>query len=475
MSPNGETTVPDTSAKTAAQPRQSGRGRQVGGRKGNRRFAKPTNAAAEKTTPKESDTRKDSVLDPSPSADKKDSVSSKDAITKQKKDILTPAQAARLKSGAKANIYVGPLGDQYIGIEGAFVNLLAQYSGLAKQNLVGEGSSRLAIPDGSKNIVTWIYKYMLAGERDPEGDKKFDDLSMLDLSKLYGHAAVLEYTDLMEKTRNRLEHLLRIVIPDIHSVRNILAFIPDLNSAVVAAVGRLYLLPWAMDYAPYTKYCEEHTLFGAKVEQYIETQRLKRIGAGERYYSSTHPNYGLARSNKLFQELSTGSSSKDQQSSDAKKTRRPKRSKGNACFKCSEEGHLARHCTAAATNDGVSQDPVIVSATKMNAAPATTRSPPTCYNCKEVGHIARYCTQPRAYQAEGIEFVGAESSGTDHASPVSSTRPTGRNKFQKRARADRRPYQPYNWNIDVQPNGEGLTTCDVEVRSGQVTRTGMVI
>lgn len=67
---------------------------------------------------------------------------------------------ASLKNGPKPNVIIGPDGDRFIGIEGASIWLLAHFSPYAKKKLLDERASNLSIPNGSKQTIQWIYKYM---------------------------------------------------------------------------------------------------------------------------------------------------------------------------------------------------------------------------------------------------------------------------------------------------------------------------
>jgi hypothetical protein len=110
------------------------------------------------------------------------------------------------------------------------------------------------------------------------------------------------------------------------------------------------------------------------------------------------------------------------------------------CYSCNEEGHLARKCTA-----------------ETSAKPQDKkRSAPICYNCKEEGHFARDCEAP-----------GVSINNTNNRPARDSS---SRNRHCRRAHRDRIANR-----IKVTDNGEGLRTCDREVRKGELTRTGLVI
>lgn len=75
------------------------------------------------------------------------------------------------------------------------------------------------------------------------------------------------------------------------------------------------------------------------------------------------------------------------------------------------------------------------------------------YNCNEEGHLARDYSAPTAE---------ANNGGPRDVS--------GRNRNFRRAQNDRVAKR-----IEVVGNGEGLRTCDREVRKGEWTRTGLLI
>lgn len=109
------------------------------------------------------------------------------------------------------------------------------------------------------------------------------------------------------------------------------------------------------------------------------------------------------------------------------------------CYSCGEDGHMARNCTA-----------------EVQEAPKKSkRPPPVCYNCNEEGHLAHNCTMARKEDANVSKRATRDT--------------TGRNHNFRRAQNDRAVF------IDVDGNGEGLRTCDREVRQGEMTRAGLLI
>src|SRR5688500_10590323 len=68
------------------------------------------------------------------------------------------AQLTALKTGNRAHICIGPVGNEYIGVERAYTNLLIQFSGLAKTALSSPITRRFYVKDASKAQVSWIYR-----------------------------------------------------------------------------------------------------------------------------------------------------------------------------------------------------------------------------------------------------------------------------------------------------------------------------
>jgi hypothetical protein len=116
----------------------------------------------------------------------------------------------------------------------------------------------------------------------------------------------------------------------------------------------------------------------------------------------------------------------------AEKTEATKKAQGASvvCYNCNAEGHLSRDCTE-------EKKPV--------------RPRPVCYNCNEEGHLSRDCTEAMKEDTRG---------------PRDNS---GRSRHFRQAQHDRAAY------IEVASNGEGLRTCDREVKKGEKTRTGLVI
>jgi uncharacterized membrane protein len=101
-------------------------------------------------------------------------------ITLEPKTVMTTvAKMASLKTDATVSIPVGPPGNNYTVIEGAFAKLLMHYSDLAKKELSKAGIKQLSVGNGEKAYLVWMYRYMLAGERDPPGQDKFESFSVM--------------------------------------------------------------------------------------------------------------------------------------------------------------------------------------------------------------------------------------------------------------------------------------------------------
>ncbi|KAH7136089.1 hypothetical protein B0J11DRAFT_565324 [Dendryphion nanum] len=160
--------------------------------------------------------------------------------------FLTPRQLDDLKKGRRVNIYVSADENNFIGIEGAWVKLLCHYSGYAKEKLIGGKDDGLLVQGASKNVMQWIYRYMLAGEKDPEGEKPFEALDIAHLVHLYSHASVIQFQSLMDRVHGRLNRLIRegLDIPDAQTVRNMTMFLPALIEPVIYLIVNEFLQPF---------------------------------------------------------------------------------------------------------------------------------------------------------------------------------------------------------------------------------------
>jgi hypothetical protein len=136
------------------------------------------------------------------------------------------------------------------------------------------------------------------------------------------------------------------------------------------------------------------------------------------------------------------------------KTKRPP----SKCYGCSETGHIHRYCPVNQSgNVNGGEDP---QASSSPIRKANTPESFWCYNCGEEGHISRNCTVQVAEEA--VESIGATPPTRDYA---------GRNKHYGRAQHDRK----IGARIDTYDFGGGLKTCDREVKTGERTRTGLII
>jgi hypothetical protein len=120
-----------------------------------------------------------------------------------------------LKKGPKTALLVRPDGDHFIAIEGASINLLAHFSPCAKKKLIEERNTTFCTPYGSKQPIRWIYKYMQAGETDPQGEDTFEELSFDNLVLLYTDSASLQYQHLMDRVVGRLKDKYHDALPSV--------------------------------------------------------------------------------------------------------------------------------------------------------------------------------------------------------------------------------------------------------------------
>ncbi|KAF2125899.1 hypothetical protein P153DRAFT_408813 [Dothidotthia symphoricarpi CBS 119687] len=381
------------------------------------------------------------------------------------KGFLTPGQLTELKKGSKVNIMVGADNDRFIGLEGASVNLLAHYSPYAKQKILKDHASALVIPNGSKTSIVWIYKYMFAGENDSQGLKPFSQLSVDELTSLHHHCAFLEYQPLMNRIVGRLKSIFCAILPSVEDFRIFEVAIPDLYTQVIDVLAYEMVSPGASNCTSYMSYATVDKSFGDALVQTMQkvlAQRKPQFNPNRYVRWANDYGKGLPTSESPREEpstseemmpskpLTTTESSTNKDAQDVPEvvdyTARPQRVSSKSpsatpsaesespspepkktanCFNCGDGGHVSRQCTAESKKQPVKQ-------------------PIHCYNCGAGGHMSRNCTMPR-FQKSGH----------------------GRKKIFRRVQ--RVPV------IEVSTNGEGLRTCDREVKKGEMTRTGLVV
>jgi hypothetical protein len=123
------------------------------------------------------------------------------------------------------------------------------------------------------------------------------------------------------------------------------------------------------------------------------------------------------------------------------------------CFSCNETGHIARNCMQEKLVTGDSNN---YSTSAHPRRKPKSKEPCICFNCGGEGHMARECIDEKSNT--GVEFVGATRLVHTTAGLNRSFCNTQRNH-----------------KIEVVKNGEGLATCDREVRKGDMTRTSLIV
>ncbi|EFQ94956.1 hypothetical protein PTT_07202 [Pyrenophora teres f. teres 0-1] len=376
---------------------------------------------------------------------------------------LTVHQLAELKTGRKANIMIGPKGNRYIALEGVSADLLAHFSGTAHKKLIEEKGTVLTIPNGSKKAVLWIYKYMQAGQRDPQGLETFESLNSDVLVLLYKHCVSLEYALLQHRIYHRLKGSLIESLPTIQEVEQYQTAIPLLYQYAVQIIAVEMINPWTCDYTAYQELTETNEAYGKDLDEAIQKLLTTAIKRGKEYYACTknpeviwskkykdavsagkkppkEPNLGKFTKNPVpSQAPGLFNNTKTEPRGAARNTPAIQGAKSQVpfmCYKCRGEGHLARNCTV-----------------KLEPKPAI------CYKCHEAGHIARKCTKVPPAPITKKPFTCYNCGESGHMARECTL-------------LDRRHVVPV---IEVGDFGGGLQTCDRVVRKGALTRTGMRI
>jgi hypothetical protein len=367
----------------------------------------------------------------------------------------------RLKSGPRVHIFVGPADDQFIGVEGAYINILTHYSKYAKTKLLAERVPGLVIVDGSKTPVKWIYKYMLVGENDPEGLEKFDDLAIADLVLVYSHCAVLEYQPLMDRILARLHKKLFYSLPDVPTIKNIAIFAPSVNKLVAKAIARIIVQPLMFDYGPYMQHAAEDDEFSSSVSAEVEDMLQRRIATGLEYYAKNVKHRRNAQRTRIspaktqvtvaqdVEHVVLSPESKGPLKKKSRKPRKPRKSKkvipqAESTPKAAE---LPENNAAPVESAQIDCEP-----NTTTEAPAENRmsmhtkpnrvSKPYCYACRKRGHRRRDC--PSKHQdgtANGPAIITVNPVSTDHDEVVAENivEPTKEEKKKAMKRSARAP------------------------------------
>jgi hypothetical protein len=302
----------------------------------------------------------------------------------------------------------------------------------------------LVIVDGSKTPVKWIYKYMLAGENDPEGLDKFDDLAIADLVLIYSHCAVLEYQPLMDRILARLHEKLFYSLPDVPTIKNIAIFAPSVNKLVAKAVARIMLQPLTFDYEPYMQHATEDDDFSSLVGAVVKDMLHRRIAAGIKYYIKEDANRYVKWSNEHYRhnaQRTRGAPAKTQLKvaqdvehvAPAPETKEPLKKKSRKPRKAKQvivqpedspkTAEIHENDAAPANSTQIDFEPNVATETpvengKSKRTKSNRVSKPYCHACRKRGHRERDCPsklQKSTFDGPVIMTVNPVSTAQDEA------------------------------------------------------------
>lgn len=139
------------------------------------------------------------------------------------------------------------------------------------------------------------------------------------------------------------------------------------------------------------------------------------------------------------------------------------------CHKCGAIGHIAGDCGLHPT---MAVPEIGDTSTASSVPKPSSRRAVACYNCSGIGHLARHCHLGPQRDPERVASAHVSRTLTVNVNPQNSPI-RGGNKSSRRGKPGRRSAAPHF--VEIAGNGEGITTCDYEVRPGQITRTGLVV
>ncbi|KAF2502704.1 hypothetical protein BU16DRAFT_533031 [Lophium mytilinum] len=403
--------------------------------------------------------------------------------------VLSPPEFTRLKTGQKVSIVVGDPGNQYIAIEAAYAKVLSHYSQYMKQVLATDHSPRLIIPRGDKNVLLFIYRWMLAGEQNSNARNalKFEDLRLPDLIALYYHCVFLEYHSLKEKTCARLEWKLKSVIPTIEQLSVILAYTPAVAENAVQAVARLFFRPVCYDFSAYLKLASEDPEFGRALDDAIAQLKLSLL----RQHNNRPQRRGRSNQTRtdivsLKRQWGSQQNTNLQQSKNVQTNGNPRLDPAGAVTEPASKAEEVMNTTISRRRRAKRSIPKA-----KDLAPAATPSQENSIATPRVVLPTVGARKPHPRKAP--KPTNGEAGDTPDT-PATFVKATPNHLRAGRAPGPRAPLKPVgqapNYNnpgvsehrgrtrrraVEVHRNGEGITTSAREAKPGEMTRTGLVI